>query len=266
MMIMPVYLLNSIMQFSRDKGFFDMLCCDWERPGAERPGAKRMLIGHTSAKISVLDLSTSCIATTVCVSSFYNCFLFQTVSHHITSLVYKIDSFLKLKNVIFFFTIILQFPAGQGIAVLRSNGRLVACGGMSGDIVLKDLRTMKAEHTIDAHPGKISSLDLKGDLLVSCGLAPRRGRVYCDSVIKVFDIRQQVRPLTNIPFAPGATTLRFQPKFSSIVLATSASGAFLLTDVQGGGIDFQGYQVTNVFTFSFMSFLDLFLIPSQIGK
>ncbi|KAH9536486.1 hypothetical protein CY35_16G002500 [Sphagnum magellanicum] len=188
----------SILNF-RDKGFFDMLCCDWERPGAERPGAKRMLIGHTSAKISVLDLSTSCIATT--------------------------------------------FPAGQGIAVLRSNGRLVACGGMSGDIVLKDLRTMKAEHTIDAHPGKISSLDLKGDLLVSCGLAPRRGRVYCDSVIKVFDIRQQVRPLTNIPFAPGATTLRFQPKFSSIVLATSASGAFLLTDVQGGGIDFQGYQV-----------------------
>ncbi len=75
-----------------------------------------------------------------------------------------------------------------------------------------------------------------------------------------------MRPLTSIPFAPGATTLRFQPKFSSIVLATSASGAFLLTDVQGGGIDFQGYQVTNVFTFSFMSFLDLFSIPSQIGK
>jgi hypothetical protein len=81
----------SILNF-RDKGFFDMLCCDWERPGA-----KRMLIGHTSAKISVLDLSTSCIATTVCVSSFYNCFLFQTVLHHITSLVYKIDSFLKKK-------------------------------------------------------------------------------------------------------------------------------------------------------------------------
>jgi hypothetical protein len=169
MMIMPVYLLNSIMQFSRDKGFFDMLCCDWERPGAERPGAKRMLIGHTSAKISVLDLSTSCIATTVCVSSFYNCFLFQTVSHHITSLVYKIDSFfIYFYFNVFFFTIILQFPAGQGIAVLRSNGRLVACGGMSGDIVLKDLRTMKAEHTIDAHPGVFS---IKAQFLkINCNL------------------------------------------------------------------------------------------------
>jgi hypothetical protein len=51
-----------------------MLCCDWERPGAERPGAKRMLIGHTSAKISVLDLSTSCIATTVCVKFFLQLF------------------------------------------------------------------------------------------------------------------------------------------------------------------------------------------------
>lgn len=34
-------------------------------------------------------------------------------------------------------------------------------------------------------PGKISSLDLKGDLLVSCGLTQRMGRIYCESVIKV---------------------------------------------------------------------------------
>lgn len=52
-----------------------------------------------------------------------------------------------------------------------------------------------------------------------------------------------MRPLSHIPFSPGATTLRFQPKFSSIVLATSANGAILLTDVQGGGVDFQSHQV-----------------------
>lgn len=34
--------------------------------------------------------------------------------------------------------------------------------------------------------GKVSSLDLKGDLLVSCGLTQRMGRIYCDSVIKVW--------------------------------------------------------------------------------
>lgn len=36
---------------------------------------------------------------------------------------------------------------------MRSSGRLVACGGMNGDIILKDFRTMNTEHTIDAHPG-----------------------------------------------------------------------------------------------------------------
>jgi hypothetical protein len=41
---------------------------------------------------------------------------------------------------------------------MRSNGRLVACGGMGGDIVLKDFRTMKTEHTIDAHQGISISL------------------------------------------------------------------------------------------------------------
>jgi len=34
-------------------------------------------------------------------------------------------------------------------------------------------------------PGKVSSLDLKGDLLVSCGLTQRMGRIYCESVMKV---------------------------------------------------------------------------------
>ncbi|KAG0613820.1 hypothetical protein M758_6G131500 [Ceratodon purpureus] len=178
----------------RDEDVLGITCCDWERPGAGR-----VLIGHSGSRISVLDLSTAYVASSVSV--------------------------------------------GQEIAVMRSNGRLVACGGVGGDIILKDFRTMKTEHTIDAHPGKVSSLDLKGDLLVSCGLTQRMGRIYCESVIKVFDIRQQVRPLSHIPFSPGATTLRFQPKFSSIVLATSASGAILLTDVQGGGADFQSYQV-----------------------
>lgn len=52
----------------------------------------------------------------------------------------------------------LQSLAGQEIAVMRSNGRLVACGGIGGDIVLKDFRTMKTEHTIDAHQGISISL------------------------------------------------------------------------------------------------------------
>nr|XP_024386798.1 PAN2-PAN3 deadenylation complex catalytic subunit Pan2-like isoform X3 [Physcomitrium patens] len=184
----------SLMSFSRDDDVLGITCCDWERPGAGR-----VLIGHSGSRLSVLDLSTAYIASSVVV--------------------------------------------GQDIAVMRSNGRLVACGGMGGDIILKDFRTMKTEHTIDAHPGKVSSLDLKGDLLVSCGLTRRMGRIYCEAVIKVFDIRQQARPLSHIPFSPGATILRFQPKFSSIVLATSASGAILLTDVQGVGADVQSYQV-----------------------
>lgn len=46
----------------RDEDVLDMTCCDWERPGAGR-----ILIGHSSARISVLDLSTACIASSVCV-------------------------------------------------------------------------------------------------------------------------------------------------------------------------------------------------------
>ncbi|GBG65163.1 hypothetical protein CBR_g49959 [Chara braunii] len=180
----------------RDKMACDMLSCDWERPGGSR-----VVVGHVTPKISIVDLPT--------------CRIFQSVS------------------------------ANQGVSVIRSNGRLLACGGTGGELSLRDLRTARMEHTIDAHPGSIRSLDMKGDLVVTCGLVHRLGQVFCDPVVKVFDVRQVPRTLTHIPFHPGASILQFQPKFSSTLLVVAPSGAILLTDVQqsSNNMSYQNYQV-----------------------
>lgn len=79
--------------------------------------------------------------------------------------------------------------------------------------------------------------------MVCCGLTSRRGSVYCDPLVKVFDVRQAGRALTHLPFPPGPTRLRFHPKFSSTLIVIAASGAVMLTDVQGGGGNFKNYQV-----------------------
>lgn len=36
---------------------------------------------------------------------------------------------------------------------MKSNGRLLACGGIAGELSLKDSRTMKTEHAVDAYRG-----------------------------------------------------------------------------------------------------------------
>jgi PAB-dependent poly(A)-specific ribonuclease subunit 2 len=86
-------------------------------------------------------------------------------------------------------------------------------------------------------------VDMKDVTVVCCGLTSRRGSVYCDPLVKVFDVRQAGRALTHLPFPPGPTRLRFHPKFSSTLIVMAASGAVMLTDVQGGGGNFKNYQV-----------------------
>eukprot|EP00897_Mesotaenium_endlicherianum_P000236 jgi/Mesen1/10212/ME000077S09547 len=141
---------------------------------------------------------------------------------------------------------VCEVPTGEGVTVLRSNGRVVACGGAGGELSLRDVRSsssMRAEATLDAHLGAVMALDLKGDLLASCGLSQRLGRVCVDSLVKVFDVRQGARALAHIPFAPRPSMLRFHPKLSSLLLVASAGGAVMTTDVQAGGVAYQTYQL-----------------------
>lgn len=67
--------------------------------------------------------------------------------------------------------VFLQPIQEEGCAVLRSGGgSLVACGSACGMVALRDLRSPKtAEHTFKAHSACLSDLDMRGDLLISCG-------------------------------------------------------------------------------------------------
>eukprot|EP00898_Chlorokybus_atmophyticus_P002747 jgi/Chlat1/3473/Chrsp23S03668 len=181
----------------------DMVCMDWERPGG-----LRVAIGHESAMVTVFDLLSGRITTQVrSVLSSSHC------------------------------------PVSQGVAVLRGAGRFVAVGGNHGEVTLRDPRTLRAEFTLDAHSGAVNAIDFKGDLLCTSGLSQRLGQVYCDPLVKVFDVRATARALTHIHHAPGPMMLRFQPKFTSMLLVASSTGAFSLYDVQSGGVPLQSYQV-----------------------
>lgn len=49
-------------------------------------------------------------------------------------------------------------PQGGGVTALRCAGRLLACGGRTGELVLRDVRTLRAEQTIAAYAGTVPAL------------------------------------------------------------------------------------------------------------
>lgn len=49
--------------------------------------------------------------------------------------------------------VVATAPGGGGVTALRAAGRLLACGGRTGELVLRDTRTLKAEQTIAAFAG-----------------------------------------------------------------------------------------------------------------
>jgi len=119
----------------------------------------------------------------------------------------------------------------QGVCVLKPAGRFIASGGINGELALRDPRTLSLEHSFDVHTGSVSDLEVKGDLLVTCGFANRYGEYFVDTVVKAFDMRT-MRMLGQIHFPAGPAFLRFHPMFSSLLAIVSQSGYIQYRDVQ----------------------------------
>ncbi|TPX57736.1 hypothetical protein PhCBS80983_g03604 [Powellomyces hirtus] len=121
-------------------------------------------------------------------------------------------------------SIIKQMDLDDDVTVMKQS-RLICCGTASGKVVVRDPRTLKTENYIQAHTGTISDLDISGNILITCGFSSRSGKMACDGMIKLWDIRT-MRALAPIPFPSGPSYLRFHPRLSSTVLAASQNGQF----------------------------------------
>ncbi len=72
---------------------------------------------------------------------------------------------------------ILRAPAARG---------LVAVGLTGGSVLLVDPRAkMAAQHSIAAHSAGLADVDVRGDMLATCGYGTRQGQIISDSYVKV---------------------------------------------------------------------------------
>ena len=61
----------------------------------------------------------------------------------------------------------------EGPIVLLKRSRMLCCASPTGEVVLRDPLTMRAENRVLAHAGAISDMDVSGNLLVTCGFSER---------------------------------------------------------------------------------------------
>ncbi|KAI9104701.1 ubiquitin carboxyl-terminal hydrolase-domain-containing protein [Phlyctochytrium arcticum] len=125
--------------------------------------------------------------------------------------------------------LIRQMEADSDYTVMK-HGRVIVCGSTTGRVSLRDPRTLREEHTLLAHAGGISDLDISGNILVTCGFSLRNNQMIPDPMIKIFDIRTN-RALPPLPCPSCPSYVQFHPQMTSTLLAATQTGQFQICDV-----------------------------------
>nr|KAJ3418423.1 poly(A)-specific ribonuclease [Polyrhizophydium stewartii] len=126
-------------------------------------------------------------------------------------------------------SVVKEITVDQSIVAMK-RGRLLVHATASGQVLLRDPKTMRAEHTIQAHAGGIADIDIIGSTLVTCGFFVRNGSPMVDPLVKIYDMRM-MRPLAPIPFAAGASFVRFNPRIPTLVFSFAQSGKMQICDI-----------------------------------
>ncbi|KAJ3158992.1 poly(A)-specific ribonuclease [Geranomyces michiganensis] len=67
-------------------------------------------------------------------------------------------------------SVIKTIDLDTDVTVMKQS-RVICCGTATGRVVIRDPRTLKAEHFIQTHTGTISDLDISGNTMVTCGFS-----------------------------------------------------------------------------------------------
>ncbi|KAL0490821.1 PAB-dependent poly(A)-specific ribonuclease subunit 2, partial [Acrasis kona] len=138
---------------------------------------------------------------------------------------------------------IVDAVESQGSCVIKPGTKYLCVGHTSGQVSLRDPRSLSMEHVFNAHALTINTIDVKGDLMVTCGWEDQdQYGMYPDTMIRVFDLRTN-RQLGSCHFRYCPTFVKFHPMFSSMIVASSTNGQFQFMDIQQNLITEDSYTI-----------------------
>ncbi|CAL1534072.1 unnamed protein product [Lymnaea stagnalis] len=121
-----------------------------------------------------------------------------------------------------------------GIAIFRSTDRYICGGDSVGKVTVYDAKTMRAEHTLEAHSSCLSDFDIHDNLLITCGFSNRMNTLTPDRLLMVYDMRV-MRAMAPIQVSIDPTFLRFVPTIPNHLIVVSQMGSFQLVETITGG-------------------------------
>ncbi|XP_012943481.1 PAN2-PAN3 deadenylation complex catalytic subunit Pan2 isoform X2 [Aplysia californica] len=121
-----------------------------------------------------------------------------------------------------------------GIAIFRHTDRFICGGDSTGKVTVYDSKTMRPEHTLDAHSSCLSDFDIHDNLLITCGFSNRMNALTPDRLLRVYDMRV-MRAMAPIQVSMDPTFLRFVPSIPNHIVVVSQMGSFQLVETISGG-------------------------------
>jgi len=107
----------------------------------------------------------------------------------------------------------------------------LCAASVDGIIHILDSTTCKTIRTWKAHSGWINDMDVRSDILVTCGWSPRQQQGFMlDHLANVFDLKT-LMPLPPVPFPPGAAFVRMHPRMSTTCIIASQTGFMYAVDI-----------------------------------
>ncbi|KAI5954629.1 PAN2 [Candida jiufengensis] len=135
-------------------------------------------------------------------------------------------------------TILEKFDHEGKISLLNNTPRFLTLANGNGSLELFDSTSNSSLKTFSAHNGLITDMDVRGNYIATCGYSIRPKRYHynqtpeylVDPLVNIFDIRT-MRAMSPVPFASGATSIRFHPKLTNIIIAASQHGQIHFIDI-----------------------------------
>ena len=124
----------------------------------------------------------------------------------------------------------MQIPTDATYNLMRRGAQHICAAAADGHIHILD-SSYKVLRTWKAHSGWINDMDVRSEILVTCGWSPRQQSGYMlDHLVNVFDLKT-LMPLPPVPFPPGAAFVRMHPRMSTTCIVAAQGGLMYAIDI-----------------------------------
>jgi len=127
--------------------------------------------------------------------------------------------------------IIQTIPCDAAYTLVKRGVQHICAATADGIVHIMDPSTCNVLRIWKAHSGWINDMDVRSEILVTCGWSPRQQHGFMlDHLVNVFDLKT-LMPLPPVPFPPGAAFVRMHPKMSTTCIVASQMGLMYAVDI-----------------------------------